>query len=69
MNNSGNDIAKKVQDMIKVNNEKVLSSNSQKVARAHEASNKLVEKGILEKRGYTLRGIEDIHLLHLRPNT
>lgn len=35
---------------------------------ANEHYNRLLEKGIVKKRGYTLRGIEDIHLLHIRPN-
>ena len=30
--------------------------------------NKLLEQGLIKKRGYTLRGIEDMHLLNVRLN-
>jgi hypothetical protein len=31
--------------------------------------NKLLENGIVKKRGYTLRGIEDFHLFNVRFNS
>ena len=35
---------------------------------ANDFYNKLLEKGLIKKRGFTLRGIEDVHLLRVRPN-
>lgn len=35
---------------------------------ANDRYNKLLERGWVKKRGYTLRGIEDIHLLNNKYN-
>jgi hypothetical protein len=61
-------IEQKVEDLVKKNRNKYDSISHKKVAIANEKYNTLISSGIVEKRGYTLRGIEDIHLLHIRPN-
>lgn len=38
------------------------------LAKANEAYNRLLDKGVIKKRGYTLRGIEDAHLFRFRFN-
>ena len=67
MANSTN-IIKEVVELVRKNESQQLSGNARKLALADELFNKLVERGLLEKRGFTLRGIEDIHLLQVRPN-
>lgn len=42
--------------------------NETNLSRANETYNRLVSKGIIKKRGYTLRGIEDTHLFHFSKN-
>lgn len=37
-----------------------------KLNRANDLYNRLVESGKIKKRGYTLRGIEDLHLINGR---
>ena len=45
-----------------------VKNNSNRLIAANDFYNKLLEKGLIKKRGYTLRGIEDMHLLRVRPN-
>jgi hypothetical protein len=41
---------------------------TERLISANNLYNKLLEKGLIKKRGYTLRGIEDMHLLQVKPN-
>lgn len=43
--------------------------NDSPLAKANDNYNELVSKGIIKKRGYTLRGIEDAHLFQLKFNS
>lgn len=61
-------IIKKMEELVKENENKYNSSNREKVAKADEIYNSLISKGVIKKRGYTLRGIEDFHRLRVRPN-
>ena len=53
--------------------EKILISESQvdlsRFRRADELYNSLLAKGVIKRRGYTLRGIEDSNLLNVRFNS
>jgi len=42
--------------------------SNQRLTSANEFYNNLIERGIIKKRGYTLRGIEDSHLFNCRLN-
>jgi chromosome condensin MukBEF complex kleisin-like MukF subunit len=44
------------------------STNDSVLVRANDTYNKLVNQGLLKKRGYTLRGIEDAHLFRSKFN-
>ena len=59
----------RIGELVKKNDGKHTSENGKKLRKANDEFNELVSKGIIEKKGLTLRGIEDIHLLHLRPNS
>lgn len=39
-------------------------SSFEKLKRANDMYNRLVSSGKIKKRGYTLRGIEDLHLIN-----
>ena len=52
----------------KIFTQKSNSVNKTTLTRANENYNKLLAKGVIKKRGYTLRGIEDAHLLRLTFN-
>ena len=39
-----------------------------RLAAVNDLYNEWLEKGLIKKRGFTLRGIEDWHLLRVRPN-
>lgn len=45
------------------------SHGSNSLWRANELYNKLVNNGVIKKRGYTLRGIEDSHLFQVKLNS
>lgn len=45
-----------------------INKNSAGLEKANEAYNDLVNKGVIKQRGYTLRGIEDIHLFQVKSN-
>lgn len=55
-------------EIVQKNKNKYKGDGHKKIAEANDVYNKLVSQGLVEKRGYTLRGIEDVHLLHIRPN-
>lgn len=38
------------------------------LSKANDFYNEMIAKGITKKRGYTLRGIEDLHLLNVNYN-
>ena len=40
----------------------------QSLKQANDLYNKLLDEGVIKKRGYTLRGIEDAHLFNARLN-
>jgi hypothetical protein len=61
-------ITQKMGELVKESSNKYVADTHKKIAAANEIYNKLVSNGIVKKRGYTLRGIEDIHLLQIRPN-
>ncbi|MEO8174470.1 MAG: hypothetical protein ABI581_15350 [Sediminibacterium sp.] len=41
-------------------NQEIHKTGATKLSRANDTYNKLIDKGIIKKRGFTLRGIEDI---------
>ncbi len=47
---------------------KQFSKETSPLTKANDAYNNLVNKGLLKKRGYTLRGIEDAHLFRMKFN-
>jgi len=47
---------------------KEYSEKPTQLVKANETYNKLLDKGIIKKRGYTLRGIEDVHLFRFTFN-
>lgn len=48
--------------------DKVSSNKPTNLIKANDTYNKLLKNGVIKKRGYTLRGIEDIHLLNVKFN-
>jgi len=42
--------------------------SNQRLISANDFYNNLIERGIIKKRGYTLRGIEDSHLFNVKLN-
>lgn len=69
MSNKDNHIDQRVKKLLAANKNKFDSKMASKISSADAAYNKLVAAGIVTKKGYTLRGIEDIHLLQLRVNS
>lgn len=49
--------------------EKKQSESSKSISRANDLYNKMLDEGLIKKRGYTLRGIEDSHLYQFRLNS
>ncbi|HEX7846288.1 MAG TPA: hypothetical protein VF476_10860 [Chitinophagaceae bacterium] len=68
MAKNSKDISAKMGEIVQKNKNKYKGDGHKKIAEANDVYNKLVSQGLVEKRGYTLRGIEDVHLLHIRPN-
>jgi hypothetical protein len=44
------------------------TKNNDSLLVANDYYNKLIENGMVKKRGFTLRGIEDTHLFNVRLN-
>jgi hypothetical protein len=61
-------IIQKIEHLVSENDKKPHSPNYEKLLKANENYNRLVNSKIFKKRGFTLRGIEDAHLLHQRVN-
>jgi len=61
-------ITNKLEEFVKTNESKFKSEGFKKLLIANDKYNKLVSDGVLKKRGFTLRGIEDIHLFHVKIN-
>lgn len=60
-------IVSKLQEIIaKEEQELQHTTTAAQLLSANEYYNKLVEEGMIKKRGFTLRGIEDTHLLNVR---
>jgi hypothetical protein len=53
-------------DFQRIFKEKDLSLSS--LVKANDKYNDFINRGVIKKRGYTLRGIEDIHLLRFTIN-
>ena len=51
-----------------INKEAPKKVGSIDLLKANEEYNKLVNEGVIKKRGYTLRGIEDVHLFNVSLN-
>jgi len=45
---------------------KVPETTGSSLSKANDAYNKMIKDGIIKKRGYTLRGIEDAHLYTMK---
>lgn len=63
------DIISKLKEVFKKEEEKLKAKKTnERLVSANNYYNKLIERGIIKKRGYTLRGIEDTHLLNVKLN-
>lgn len=62
-------IIEKLQDLVRSNEDKFKSESFHRLSKANDKYNKLISDGITRKRGFTLRGIEDIHLLRFKINS
>lgn len=49
-----------------IKNRESVNNENNNLSKINDTYNKLVEKGLIKKRGYTLRGIEDAHLLRCK---
>jgi hypothetical protein len=67
MSNNGS-ISSKLSEVINSNDKKFDTDSFKSLSTANEKYNNLLKTGTIKKRGYTLRGIEDTHLLHFRIN-
>jgi hypothetical protein len=61
-------ITTKLEQFVKSNENKFKSDSFQRLSIANDKYNKLVSTGLVKKRGFTLRGIEDMHLFHVKIN-
>jgi hypothetical protein len=68
MSKGKKDITTQIADFVKANENKFKSGESKKIILADKKYNELLNEGFVKKRGYTLRGIEDVHLLQFRIN-
>lgn len=62
------DTVLELQDMLKSNRNTFTGTGANKLSEVNETFSKMAAKGVYKKKGLTLRGIEDLHLLHHRLN-
>lgn len=62
---TSNSLVSKLEDLLKqVEISSQDHSSFNKLNKANDHYNNLVKTGVIKKRGFTLRGIEDVHLLN-----
>jgi hypothetical protein len=63
-------LVSELEQILKIKNAEKKSSNAySRLDKINDKYNKMVKNGSLKKRGYTLRGIEDTHLINIRFNS
>ena len=65
-----NSIVTELKEIIKSEEKRVQDRNGYIILnKVNDRYNEMIKKGTIKKRGYTLRGIEDSHLINIRFNS